>query len=93
MKKLDDDTVALMARRAYDIAACSPGVKVFLNDKKLPINKFEDYVKLYIGDKDVDEMDNPLNILYDKRGPRYSLYSFYLQTQQGISLFDRQCRF
>jgi hypothetical protein len=73
MEKLDDDTVALMARRVYDIAACSPGVEVFLNDKKLPINKFEDYVKLYIGDKDVDEMDNPLNILYDKPGPRWEI--------------------
>ena len=26
---------------AYDIAASTPGVKVFLNDKRLPVNKFE----------------------------------------------------
>ena len=43
MDKLDDDTVALLARRAYDIAASTPGIKVFLNDKRLPISKFEDY--------------------------------------------------
>jgi DNA topoisomerase-2 len=54
-------------------AACSPGVKVFLNDKKLAINKFEDYCKLYVGDKDVDEMDNPLNILYDKPGLHWEI--------------------
>ncbi len=67
MEKLDDDTVALMTRRVYDIAACSPGVEVFLNDKKLPINKFEDYCKLYVGRKDVDD------ILYDKPGPRWEI--------------------
>ncbi|MGH0158724.1 UNVERIFIED_CONTAM: hypothetical protein FKN15_036009 [Acipenser sinensis] len=37
METLDRDTVALMSRRAYDIAGASKGVKVFLNGKKLPI--------------------------------------------------------
>ena len=38
MEKLDDDTVALFTRRAYDIAAVSKGVKVFLNGKRLPVS-------------------------------------------------------
>ena len=37
MQALDRDTVALMTRRAYDIAGASKGVKVFLNGKKLPV--------------------------------------------------------
>ena len=30
MTRLDDDIVALMSRRAYDIAASTPGVKVII---------------------------------------------------------------
>lgn len=38
MTILDKDTVALMTRRAYDIAGASKGVKVFFNGKKLPVS-------------------------------------------------------
>lgn len=37
MEKLDSDVVALFTRRAYDIAASTKGVKVFLNGKRLPV--------------------------------------------------------
>ena len=36
MSHLDKDTVALLTRRAYDMAGVS-GVKVFLNGKKLAV--------------------------------------------------------
>ncbi len=42
MTHLEDDTIRLLARRAYDVAASTRGVKVYLNDKRLPISKFED---------------------------------------------------
>uniref|UniRef100_A0A6C0BLC5 DNA topoisomerase (ATP-hydrolyzing) n=1 Tax=viral metagenome TaxID=1070528 RepID=A0A6C0BLC5_9ZZZZ len=46
----DDDTVQLMHKRAYDIAACtSKEVTVWYNDEKLEIKTFERYVDLYIG--------------------------------------------
>ena len=38
MTHLDKDTVALMTRRAYDIAGCTRGVSVTLNGKKLPVS-------------------------------------------------------
>lgn len=38
MESLDRDTVALLTRRAYDIAGSSKGVKVFLNGTKLPVS-------------------------------------------------------
>lgn len=38
MTHLDADTVALMTRRAYDIAGCIKGVNVFLNGNKLPVS-------------------------------------------------------
>lgn len=37
MTSLTKDMVDLFTRRAYDIAAASRGVKVFLNGKKLPV--------------------------------------------------------
>lgn len=38
MDKLDKDIVDLMSRRAYDVAASTRGVKVFLNDSRLPVS-------------------------------------------------------
>lgn len=35
MDSLDKDFIALISRRAYDVAGCSPGVKVFLNGTRL----------------------------------------------------------
>lgn len=52
MEKLDQDIVGLMCRRAYDVAASARGVKVFLNNKRLPIKNFKDYIDLYIKGKD-----------------------------------------
>ena len=37
MEKLDKDIVDLMCRRAYDIAASTRGVKVWLNGEKLSV--------------------------------------------------------
>lgn len=39
MEELEDDIIALMSRRAYDIAASTGGVKVFLNGNKLPVSE------------------------------------------------------
>lgn len=38
MTILDKDTVALMTRRAYDIAGSSKGVRVFFNGTRLPVS-------------------------------------------------------
>ena len=37
MERLDEDTVALLTKRAYDVAGCVRGVNVYLNGKKLPV--------------------------------------------------------
>ncbi len=53
MDSLDDDAVALLSKRAYDIAGsmahCEGKLAVHLNGKKLPIRKFENYLSLYDG--------------------------------------------
>lgn len=38
MTHLDKDIVSLMTRRAYDIAGCTKGVAVYLNDNKIPVS-------------------------------------------------------
>lgn len=40
MEKLDKDIVALLTRRAYDVAGSCKGVKVSLNGKKLPVSLY-----------------------------------------------------
>lgn len=72
MDKLDDDIVSLMSRRAYDVAASTRGVKVFLNGKRLPVKNFKDYVDLYIKDKE-DDTGNSLKIVYDNPSERWEV--------------------
>lgn len=72
MNSLDDDIVALMSRRAYDIAASSRGVKVYLNGTRVPVKTFKDYVDLYIKGKE-DDIGNPLKIVYENCGPRWEV--------------------
>ncbi|XP_053982250.1 DNA topoisomerase 2 isoform X2 [Hylaeus volcanicus] len=72
MQSLDDDIVALMSRRAFDIAASTTGVKVYLNGTRVPIKNFKDYVDLYIKDKK-DDIGNPLKVVYEHCGPRWEV--------------------
>ena len=72
METLDADTVALLSRRAYDIAASSRGVKVFLNGKRVAVKGFKDYVDLYLKDK-VDDADNPVKAVYENANERWEV--------------------
>ncbi|VDP92511.1 unnamed protein product [Echinostoma caproni] len=71
MTELESDTVALFQRRAYDLAATTSGVKVFLNGKRLPIKSFVDYVDLYI--KSNKEADTQLKVVYETVNPRWQV--------------------
>lgn len=72
MESLDADTVSLLSRRAYDVAASSRGVKVFLNGKRIPVKGFKDYVDLYLKDK-VDDADNPVKAVYENVSERWEV--------------------
>lgn len=72
MEKLDDDIVGLMSRRAYDIAASSRGVTVFLNGIKLPVKGFKDYIDLYVKDL-TDDVGNPLKVVYENVNDRWEI--------------------
>ncbi|XP_023676648.1 DNA topoisomerase 2-alpha [Paramormyrops kingsleyae] len=72
MQILDKDTVALMTRRAYDVAGATKGVKVFLNGKKLPVSGFRSYVDLYLKNK-VDELGSPLTVVHEMVNERWDV--------------------
>ncbi|XP_048373164.1 DNA topoisomerase 2-alpha [Sphaerodactylus townsendi] len=72
MTVLDKDIVALMTRRAYDVAGAVKDVKVFLNGKRLPVKGFRSYVDLYVKDK-MDETGNPLKVIYEEASNRWEV--------------------
>lgn len=72
MQSLDDDIVSLMSRRAYDVAASSKGVKVYLNGSRVPVKNFKDYIDFYIKGKE-DDVGNPLKVVYENCGPRWEV--------------------
>ncbi|KRZ11148.1 DNA topoisomerase 2-beta [Trichinella zimbabwensis] len=72
MEKLDDDIVALMCRRAYDIAGSTKGVKVFLNGKRIPVFGFKEYVDLYLKDRTTDTGE-PLKVVYEQPHTRWEV--------------------
>ncbi|KAI0978809.1 hypothetical protein GJ496_000179 [Pomphorhynchus laevis] len=73
MDSLDEDIVGLFKRRVYDIAASCTGVNVYLNGKKLPVNSFEDYVKLYIQDGINELTGEPLPLVHQKINDRWEI--------------------
>lgn len=72
MTTLDKDTVALMTRRAYDIAGSSKGVRVYLNGTRLPISGFRSYVDLYVKDR-VNEAGEPLKVIHEVVNNRWEV--------------------
>uniref|UniRef100_A0A8D0DLJ7 DNA topoisomerase 2 n=1 Tax=Salvator merianae TaxID=96440 RepID=A0A8D0DLJ7_SALMN len=72
MTTLDKDIVALMSRRAYDIAGSVKNIKVFLNGKKLSVQGFRSYVDLYVKGKE-DETGNALKIIHEEVNERWEV--------------------
>jgi DNA topoisomerase-2 len=54
---LDDDIIALMTKRVYDLAGVTPAsVKVKLNDKAIDIKNFDKYADLYLQTRENAEL-------------------------------------
>lgn len=72
MERLDEDIVALMSRRAYDVAASSRGVAVYLNGERLGVKSFKDYIDLYMKDAS-DDSGTPMKIVYENVSERWEI--------------------
>eukprot|EP01132_Coremiostelium_polycephalum_P007836 gene7836-9650_t len=68
MTHFDEDLIALLNKRVYDVAGCNPSIKVYLNGTELGIKSFEKYISLYfLAD------DSPPKIFYEKVSPRWEI--------------------
>jgi len=72
MDSLNEDTVALLSRRAYDVAASAKGVKVYLNGKKIPIKSFKDYVDFFIKGHE-DATGQQVKAVYEQASDRWEV--------------------
>jgi DNA topoisomerase II len=69
MEGLEEDTVALMRKRTYDLAGVlGAGVKVMYNGQRLAVKNFQDYVNLYLGAKDTG-----VARVYERAGERWEV--------------------
>lgn len=80
MDKIDKDTVALLQKRVYDLAGTTKNVKVFLNDERVKVKGFKQYVELYLNsvvEKAAEESggaaQNKPNVIYETVGDRWEV--------------------
>lgn len=52
LTEITDEIQSIFCKRAIDVAAYNPGVKVYYNDTLIPIKSFKDYMKMFIDDEE-----------------------------------------
>uniref|UniRef100_A0A182K2H0 DNA topoisomerase 2 n=1 Tax=Anopheles christyi TaxID=43041 RepID=A0A182K2H0_9DIPT len=72
MEKLDDDIVGLLSRRAYDVAASTRGITVYLNGQRVPVKTFKDYVELFLKDA-TDDVGGQVKVCYESVNERWEV--------------------
>ncbi|SCU86575.1 LAME_0D06766g1_1 [Lachancea meyersii CBS 8951] len=80
METLDNDTVGVMRRRAFDINGSVRDVSVYLNGKSLKIRNFKNYVELYLkslekkkSEENGTEAGKTPTILYERLNDRWEI--------------------
>ncbi|CAG8557517.1 13082_t:CDS:2 [Funneliformis mosseae] len=71
---LDDDFISLLKKRVYDLAGVVKDVKVFLDNERVRIKNFKDYVLMYLNES--DEVDLKSTIIYEEVNPRWEIAFF-----------------
>jgi DNA topoisomerase-2 len=88
---LTKDMASLFKRRVYDIAGTtSSNVKVYYNEKLLNIKSFEDYIKIFYGEQNINLIYNEFNerwqigVIFDNTiGYRHMSFVNKISTFQG----------
>lgn len=71
LDKLSDDLVNMMKRRVYDIAALTgKKIKVYLDNKLVPINSFDQYVSLFT---DSEQIKNACDTSESEKSERWQI--------------------
>ena len=85
MTELEDDVIALMKKRAVDLAGTlGKTLKVELNGQKLPVKTFQQYVDLYLKSVDKNKAESLPRFAYSSR-----LHFIHLQLNSLDSLSDQ----
>lgn len=77
MNSIDEDTAGLLRKRVYDLAGTVKDVKVFLNDERIKVKNFKQYVEMYLDSiraeaEDASGAAQPKQaIVYEQIGPRW----------------------
>ena len=58
MKAIDDDNIAVLVNRIYQVAACNSHLKVFLNGSRINVKSFKDYISMFTEEYAYDENEN-----------------------------------
>ena len=72
MDSIDDDTLALLEKRVYDIAGVTDSsLKVYLNGERLEVKNFEAYIKMYQNEGAAETKEN--KVVYCNAGERWEV--------------------
>lgn len=91
MTHLDDDIVALLTKRAYDMAGVTdPKVRVTLNGVRLPIKNFQEYCDLYLQNDESRSADLPK--IVERKFDRWEIVASLSDGQfQQVSFVNSIC--
>jgi DNA topoisomerase-2 len=73
MDIIDDDLEALLKKRVYDLAGCIRDIKVYLNDEKIKVKSFKQYVELYTSSKEINGLPTKPPILHEIVNDRWEI--------------------
>lgn len=80
MDSIDEDALALLKKRVYDMAGTVKNIKVFLNDERLKIKNFKQYVEMYINSAAAEAADasggaaqNKSTVVYEQVHDRWEV--------------------
>ena len=58
MESIDEDTVSLLKKRVYDMAGTVKDIKVVLNDERVKVKTFKQYVEMYLNSAAAEAAEN-----------------------------------
>lgn len=80
MEGIDEDTAGLLRKRVFDMAGTVKDIKVFLNDERLKIKNFKQYVDMYIQSAHAEAAENSggaaqvkPTVIYEQISPRWEI--------------------
>jgi DNA topoisomerase-2 len=80
MNTIDEDTISLLKKRVYDMAGTVKNVKVYLNDERLKIKNFKQYVEMYVTSAAAEAAENSggaaqpkQSVIFEQVGDRWEV--------------------